>query len=107
VKIPLPELLRKLREAQVGRGLRPRREMVALRLWSAAALHPRIYGLLARWGARTLRLIGGRTGMIRRLPLASGWTTRRFMPAPRGRTFRDLYAARSGRENRSRGGGGV
>jgi L-lactate dehydrogenase complex protein LldF len=100
VKIPLPELLRKLREKQVGRGLRPWHEMAALRLWSAAALHPRLYGLLARWGARTLRMIGGRNGMIRRLPLASGWTTRRFMPAPRGRTFRDLYAARAKRRER-------
>jgi L-lactate dehydrogenase complex protein LldF len=33
-------------------------------------------------------------GMIRRLPLGKGWTEERDMPAPAGRTFRELYAAR-------------
>jgi L-lactate dehydrogenase complex protein LldF len=94
VKIPLPELLRKLREKQVERRLRPWHEMAALRLWSAAALRPRLYAFLSRWGARTLRLLGGRSGMIRKLPLASGWTTGRYMPAPEGGTFRDWYQGR-------------
>jgi L-lactate dehydrogenase complex protein LldF len=31
-------------------------------------------------------------GMIRSLPLGGGWTDGRDMPAPSGRTFRDLYA---------------
>ena len=76
--------------------MRPWQERAALRLWSMAALHPRAYALLSRWGSRALRFLGGRTGMIHRLPFASGWTTGRFMPAPRSRsTFRDLYKARS------------
>ena len=96
VKIPLPALLRTLREKQVDRGLRPWKERLALRLWAALALRPRLYGLFAGWGARTLRLLGGRTSMIGFLPLASGWTDGRFLPAPRsGRTFRDLYRERA------------
>jgi L-lactate dehydrogenase complex protein LldF len=95
VKIPLPELLRGLREQQVDRGLRPGREIAAIRLWSWTAQHPRLYALATAVVARCLRLLGGRRGLIRRLPFGSGWTLGRFFPAPKsGRTFRALYAAR-------------
>ena len=95
VKIPLPELLRELREQQVDRGLRPGREIAAIRLWSWTAQHPRLYALATAVVARCLRLLGGRRGLIRRLPFGSGWTQGRFFPAPKsGRTFRALYAAR-------------
>jgi L-lactate dehydrogenase complex protein LldF len=95
VMIPLPELLRKLREKQVDRGLRPWREMLALRLWSWTAQHPRLYALATAIAARCLRVLGGRNGMIAMLPFGREWTQGRFFPAPRsGRTFRSLYATR-------------
>jgi len=37
VKIPLPDLLRKLREKQTERGLRPLTERIGLRLWAWVA----------------------------------------------------------------------
>ena len=40
-------------------------------------------------------MLADRNGMIRKLPLAGGWTDERDMPAPAGRTFRELYAARA------------
>jgi L-lactate dehydrogenase complex protein LldF len=91
VRIPLPELLRKLREKQVERGLRPRSEILGLRLWSWVAQRPRLYAFATRWAARVLWLLGGRAGRIRRLPGAGGWTLGRDLPAPQGATFRDLY----------------
>jgi L-lactate dehydrogenase complex protein LldF len=94
VRIPLPDLLRKLREKQVERKLRPKTEILGLRAWSWVAQRPRLYGFATRWAARVLRLLGGRTGRIRRLPGAGAWTLGRDLPAPRGRTFRDLYAKR-------------
>ncbi len=94
VRIPLPELLRKLREQQVERGLRPKSEMLGIRVWSWVAQRPRLYAFATRWAARVLRLLGGRTGRIRRLPLAGGWTAGRDFLAPQGRTFRDLYRKR-------------
>ena len=95
VKIPLPELLRSLREQQVDRGLRPGAERAAIRLWSWTAQHPRLYELAASIAVRFLRLLGGRKGMVGALPFAREWTRGRFFPAPRsGRTFRSLYAAR-------------
>jgi L-lactate dehydrogenase complex protein LldF len=93
VRIPLPELLRKLREQQIERGLRPKTEMLGLRVWSWVAQRPRLYAFATRWAARVLRLLGGRRGRIRRLPLAgAGWTVGRDLPAPPGKTFRELYA---------------
>jgi L-lactate dehydrogenase complex protein LldF len=43
---------------------------------------------------RVLRSLGGRERIIHKLPLGGGWTEGRDMPAPAGRTFRELYAAR-------------
>jgi L-lactate dehydrogenase complex protein LldF len=96
VKIPLPDLLRKLREQQFARGLRPRHERLALALWGFAARNPRLYGLIAAAGARVLAALGGRDRRIRRLPGAGGWTAGRDFPAPEGKTFRELYAKRRG-----------
>ena len=35
--------------------------------------------------------------MIHKLPLGAGWTAGRDMPAPAGRTFRDLYRSANAR----------
>jgi len=94
VKIPLPDLLRKLREKEFERGLRPWSERAALRLWTWLATRPRWYAVATRLGARVLRSRRGANGAIRHLPFAGGWTDGRDLPAPAGRTFRDLYAAR-------------
>ncbi|MCR4347511.1 MAG: LutB/LldF family L-lactate oxidation iron-sulfur protein [Sulfuricaulis sp.] len=94
VKIPLPDLMRHLRHQQVVRHLRPWTERVALRLWSWAARHPAVYALLTRAAVRLLCLLGGKEKRLRHLPGASGWTKGRDMPAPAGRTFRELYQAR-------------
>jgi L-lactate dehydrogenase complex protein LldF len=91
VKIPLPELLRKLREQQFERKLRPWTERAGLALWRWAARRPRVYAWLAALGARVLRALGGSDGRIRSLPGAGGWTAGRDLPAPQGRTFRSLY----------------
>ena len=104
VKIPLPELLRGLREQQVDRGLRPGAERAAIRLWSWMAQRPRLYALASAAGARFLRLLGGRDGLIGWLPFGEEWTRGRFFPAPRsGRTFRSLYAARRKQRRSPRG----
>jgi L-lactate dehydrogenase complex protein LldF len=94
VQIPLPDLMRTLRARQFETRLRPWRERAALKLWAWCAQRPRVYALLTALGARLLRLLGGRAGLIHRLPFAAGWTGGRDFPAPAGRTFRTLYRAR-------------
>jgi len=95
VKIPLPDLLRKLREQQFARRLRPWPERAGLRAWSWLASHPRWYALATAIGTRMLSWLGGRDKLLHKLPLAGGWTDGRDFPAPAGRTFRELYAERN------------
>jgi L-lactate dehydrogenase complex protein LldF len=94
VRIPLPDLQRKLRERAFEGGLRPWTERAAFRLWAWVAQRPALYGLATRIGARVLKRLGGRDGVIHRLPMAAGWTDGRDFPAPQGKTFRELYAGR-------------
>jgi L-lactate dehydrogenase complex protein LldF len=95
VKIPLPDLLRKLREQQFERGLRPWTERFGVRAWSWLAAHPGLYALAMRIGARMLSWTGGNERLLHKLPLGGGWTEGRDMPAPEGNTFRDLYAKKA------------
>ncbi len=94
VKIPLPELLRKLREKQYERGLRPARERMALRAWSFLASHPKLYAWITRIGMKLLARMGGERKRFSWLPGGRGWTQGRDMAAPQGETFRTLYARR-------------
>ncbi|MCG6932985.1 MAG: iron-sulfur cluster-binding protein [Gallionella sp.] len=91
VKIPLPDLLRKLRVKQLENGMKSRQETFMLRAWAWLSLHPAIYALATRATARLLRLLGGRDKLLHILPGASGWTDGRDLPAPAGQTFREMY----------------
>jgi L-lactate dehydrogenase complex protein LldF len=94
VKIPLPDLMRKLREKQVERGLRPWSERVGLKLWAWAATRPGVYAWITRVAARIGRWAGGRERLIHNLPGGAGWSRDRDLPSPEGKTFRELYANR-------------
>ncbi len=86
VGIPLPGMLRSLRRRQFEDGLGSRRARLGLAAWSWLVRRPRLYRRLVALGVRALSLLG-RGGRLRRLPLASGWTGARDLPAPSGRTF--------------------
>jgi L-lactate dehydrogenase complex protein LldF len=94
VKIPLPDLQRKLREKEFERRLRPWHETAGLKLWSWFAQRPALYGVFSGWGVALLRRLAGPDGMIHKLPMGGGWTDERDMPAPAGRTFRAMYRQR-------------
>jgi len=94
VKIPLPDLLRRLREKQVERHLRPWSERLALNIWSWVAQRPAWYALATKFGVRYLNWLAGGQASIPVLGLAPEWTRGRDFPAPEGKTFRELYAAR-------------
>ena len=95
VKIPLPELMRKLREKQYERGLRPWHERTALAGWALLASHPRLYAWVTAVAVKALAWMGGKRRRIARLPFGRGWTDGRDLPAPEGTTFRAQYAQRT------------
>ncbi|WP_153116218.1 lactate utilization protein B [Rhodocyclus tenuis] len=97
VKIPLPQLLRTLRERQVTRQLRPRSERFGLKVWAWLAQRPALYARAASYFARYLGWLAGGEDRIRVFALAPQWTAGRDLPAPQGKTFRERWAAERGR----------
>lgn len=91
VKIPLPDLLRNLRTAEVTQRLRPWPERAGLRVWQWLAQHPQWYGWVTRKVARHLAKQGGGARLIHHLSMATGWTNSRDLPAPAGKTFRERF----------------
>ncbi len=91
VRIPLPDLLRNLREKQMERGMKTRQETFLLKSWAWLALHPKIYSFSTKIGVRLMKMMGGNKKLIHSLPGAPGWTNGRDFPAPSGQTFRELY----------------
>lgn len=90
VKIPLPDLLRKLREKQFKKGLRPVFEYVAFGVWAFVAKRPKLYRIATQIASKVMRTMGNEKGLIGTLPMAGGWTAHRDMPVPAGKTFREL-----------------
>ncbi|RLJ63799.1 L-lactate dehydrogenase complex protein LldF [Sulfurisoma sediminicola] len=94
VKIPLPDLLRTLREKQVEKKLRPLSERLALKAWAWVATRPALYALGTKFAVRYLNWLAGGGKSIAVLGAAPEWTAGRDFPAPQGRTFREMYARR-------------
>jgi L-lactate dehydrogenase complex protein LldF len=96
MRIPLPRMLRHWREREFERHLTPAKARWALRLWAALARRPWAYRRAAALQARLLKAWAGRRGRLAKAPFAKGWTAYRDLPAPQGRTFHELWAARRG-----------
>jgi len=92
MKIPLPDLLRKLRQRQFDRGLRPISERIGLAAWGFLARRPLLYRLATRSGSQMLRWIAGSRSHLRQLPGAGAWTEHRDFPAPSGKPFSAQWA---------------
>jgi L-lactate dehydrogenase complex protein LldF len=94
MRIPLPKMMRHWREQEFERHLTPRPARLALKLWAFVARRPALYHFGAGLEMRILAACAGRKGRLRALPLAGAWTRTRDFPAPQGRTFQSLWAAR-------------
>lgn len=98
MEIPLPDLIRKLRERKFDERITPPRTRLALHAWAFMARRPALYRLATSVAMRVLGLLGRYRGRFRRLPLAGGWTGTRDLPAPAGRTFMSAVSARAKRQ---------
>lgn len=94
MKIPLPDLLRKLREKQLDRGLRPLSERIGMAAWRFAAARPALYRPMVRIASRLLKLLGRESGRVAKLPLVGGWTDHRDLIVPSGPTFKERWIRR-------------
>ena len=92
VKIPLPDLMRKWRAREFDEGGQGFIASRALAAWGFVARRPRAYHMMTRFVALALHTLAGARGAFSYLPLASGWTRYRDLPAPQGRTFQQLWA---------------
>ena len=94
MKIPLPKMMRHWREREHEAKLSPVLARWGLKAWAFAARRPLLYRAMTRWAAAILGALGRRHGNLANLPLASGWTEFRDLPAPEGKTFHRLWAER-------------
>ncbi|MEM7651946.1 MAG: LutB/LldF family L-lactate oxidation iron-sulfur protein [Pseudomonadota bacterium] len=94
MKIPLPKMMRHWREREYEKKLSPKTVRWGLSAWAFAAKRPALYHRINRLSASVLSRLGGKKARIASLPLASGWTGGRDLPAPPGQTFQELWAAR-------------
>jgi len=86
MEIPLPSLLRRLRQHGFNDRLESQRSRWALRIWSWLARHPFWYRLVNDVGAWLMGKLA-RGGVLHRWPMAGAWTRHRDLPAPRGSGF--------------------
>ena len=91
MSIPLPDLLRQHRFNAHQRGLTNSRTKLGLKAWAYFATRPKLYGKVTSLAAKTLALLGGSRGVLRKAPLASGWTSVRDLPVPQGGTFQKQW----------------
>ncbi|MGF1612330.1 MAG: LutB/LldF family L-lactate oxidation iron-sulfur protein [Gammaproteobacteria bacterium] len=94
VQIPLPMLLRRLRNESFSQRITPSRVRIGLRLWALLAKHPRLYHGVMAIAAGLLGRLGGRRGRFHKLPLSHGWTAARDLPAPARQTFHSAWQSR-------------
>jgi L-lactate dehydrogenase complex protein LldF len=97
MRIPLPKMMRHLREQEFNRGLGSQAVRTGLRFWAFYAKRPRLYHFLTGLKFRLLGMMGAKKGRFRTLPGAGGWTKYRDFPAPQpGGTFQARWSAKDG-----------
>ncbi|MEI7598525.1 MAG: LutB/LldF family L-lactate oxidation iron-sulfur protein [Aestuariivirga sp.] len=94
MRIPIPKMLRHWREKEFERHLQPTSMRWGLGLWAWMAKHPKLYRKATALAARILANQAFGKGRLKKVPLASGWTEFRDMPAPQGKTFHQLWKER-------------
>lgn len=94
--IPIPDLLRDLREEEAKKQLGSTRWRLGLKAHSQLLNHPRLYKALTSVAIRFLSWLSMGKASFRSLPFAKSWTSERDFPAPQGKTFFSQYQQTSG-----------
>ncbi|WP_414655619.1 LutB/LldF family L-lactate oxidation iron-sulfur protein [Ferrovibrio sp.] len=93
MRIPLPDIMRWWREQAHEKRIGPAWPRWGVEAWAFAARNPWLYRLGSRIAVAALHMMGKKKGgRFAKLPLASGWTDGRDLPAPQSRdTFMAQY----------------
>ncbi len=91
MRIPLPKMMRHWREREFERHLSPFSARSGLGIWKFFATRPRLYHFATAVAMPLLAAIAGAKGYLKAVPLATGWTRHRDLPAPEGRTFQQQW----------------
>lgn len=94
VRIPIPDLLLRLRARGLERHSGGVAQRVAMRAWAFVMTHPQVYRTAGRIGRLLSRLLA-RDGSIERLPWPlDAWSSGRDFPAPPRYSFHDIWRKR-------------
>lgn len=97
VRLDIPRMLLKLRQAGVEEGRAPASLKFLMKGFGIVVSRPWLYRLAARWGGRAARILAV-NGWIHKLPgLGGGWTRSREMRAPVAKTFQAQWKERQSR----------
>lgn len=98
MRIPLPKMMRHWREREFEKHLGSATARTGIRAWAWVARRPRLYRLAVSLAIPLMSAAGAWRGRFRRMPLASGWTKYRDLPAPQSRTFMQEWQQREARK---------
>ncbi len=100
VKIPLPDLMRKLRDEE-QRGEPPYKvNKLITKLFCLLASYPPLYRIATGITTKTLYMVGGKRGRFARLPALKAWTEFRDFPSPQQGSFQDQWRKVNGKESK-------
>ena len=90
VNIPLPKLLRSLRAQSWQKRYEPLTNRLFVKIFVQLATRPKLFQFVSTCSVLLMKAFS-RNSWIRFLPLASGWTKNRDLPAPSSQTFMQQY----------------
>lgn len=90
VNIPLPKLLRSLRAQSWQKRYEPLTNRLFVKIFVQLATRPKLFQFVSTCSVLLMKALS-RNSWIRFLPLASGWTKNRDLPAPSSQTFMQQY----------------
>jgi L-lactate dehydrogenase complex protein LldF len=95
VKIPLTRIMRHWRNQAFSRGIPSSSFGTGLKLWGWAARRPGLYRMGTGIAAQIMRLIAGKSGRLRSLPVLSGWFAARDLAKPAAKSFQSQWRGRA------------
>jgi len=100
VRIPLPAMMRHLKEESFDKKITPKRTRLAIKLWALLASHPYLYHSVMSKAIACLYFFSRKKGYLKRAPMAKGWTQYRHLAGPSKKTFQQLWKEQKSKQDK-------